>query len=274
MYAAIIPIVILKMFGDAAAGLFAVTTRAVTSALVAQEALVLPILSGGTFMFATGSRERIGLFLNKSFKITILSALPPLSFLAFFGPTLILVWTGQADALFRPAIWICSISALLKAISLLQLILYRASGKALLDNIRQVLRIGLILAIALFSRNLGFKGVLVGMAFAELAAVVFMFFAMEEAFAALNVNLLARDVLRMCAATAIIIGCGTFAGMIPHIWGLGVRLDAVIRLGQIFIGCLLVAWPALILTKSLSAVERRMLFDVIFVHRRSTRAIA
>ena len=44
---AVVPVMILRAFGANAAGVYAVANRVVTSALVAEDALVLPILSGG-----------------------------------------------------------------------------------------------------------------------------------------------------------------------------------------------------------------------------------
>ena len=52
--------------------------------------------------------------------------------------------------------------------SLLQLVLYRASGRALHDNISQAMRIVIVLIVAYFATRLGFYGVLAGMAAAEL----------------------------------------------------------------------------------------------------------
>ena len=85
LYGAILPIVLLKFFGAEAAGGFAVAYRVVTSALIGQDALVLPILSGGTMVFASGSTEQAKLFLAKAFKVTLAAALLPLAFVAAFG---------------------------------------------------------------------------------------------------------------------------------------------------------------------------------------------
>ena len=119
-------------------------------------------------VFASGSPERIRLFLAKSFKVTLAASLPPLAFAAVFGTTMIFAWTGESNTEFRVAVWWTALAGLLKSISLLQLVLYRASGKALLDNIRQVLRIVTILGVASVGRHIGFSGVLAGWAIAEL----------------------------------------------------------------------------------------------------------
>ena len=85
LYGAIVPVALLRTAGADAAGIYAVTSRVVSSALMAQDALVLPILSGGAVVFASGVKERARLFLAKSFKVTLATAIPPLGFVAAFG---------------------------------------------------------------------------------------------------------------------------------------------------------------------------------------------
>lgn len=274
LYVAILPIVIMKFFGTNSAGVFAVASRVASAALIAQDALILPILSGGTMVFASGTMERIRLFFAKSFKVTLATSLPPLTFVCAFSAIIIFAWTGEADNTFEMAVFLTAMAALLRAISLTQLILYRASGKALLDNIRQVLRIVAILIVAFFGRSIGFNGLLAGMAGAELVGVIFMLFAMATTFRIFSLKGLARDALRISAATAMIIGAGTLAGMIPIPWNVAGRLSAVIKLGQITLMCLIVVWPALILTKSVSAAERRSVLDAIMFRRRTAVTVS
>jgi hypothetical protein len=160
------------------------------------------------------------------------------------------------------------LAALPKAVSLLQLVLYRASGRALHDNISQAIRIVVILIVAYFGRRLGFYGVLGGMAVAELIGVVFMVVAMSMTFHAFNVKILLRDAFRIAAATALVVGAGAAAGMIPIQWSGPERVTALLRLGQVGLGCLLMAWPALLVTKSISSAERRSLLDSMMPGRR------
>jgi O-antigen/teichoic acid export membrane protein len=262
-YGAVLPVVILKFFGPDAAGVFAVTTRVVTSCLVAQDALVLPILSGGTMVFASGSPERIRLFLAKAFKVTLAASLPPLAFASVFGATLAFAWTGQNDPKFREAMWLVAAAALFKALSLLQLVLYRASGRALLDNIRQVIRIAVILTVAFFSKRLGFEGVLAGMAGAEFVGVIFMFYAMAHIFKSFSIRLFTSDAVKLLIATALIISTGAIVGLIRIPGDLPDRIAATLRLAAIGAGCMAAAWPALILTNSLSENEKQSLFNAI-----------
>jgi O-antigen/teichoic acid export membrane protein len=267
-YRAIVPIALLKYFGDEAAGIYALAGRLTSSALIGQDALALPILSGGTMVFTSGTAESLRLFFAKAFKVTLAAAVPPLAFVCAFGTTMIYAWTGESKPQFRIAIWLVSLAALPKAISLLQLVLYRASGKALLDNISQAMRIVIVLIVAYFATHLGFYGVLGGMAAAEIIGVIFMIVAMSMTFHVFNVRVLMRDAFRITAATALVIGAGAAAAMIPIPWAIPDRVVAFIRLGEIGFGCLLMAWPALMITHSISSAERRSLLDAVIPGRR------
>jgi O-antigen/teichoic acid export membrane protein len=271
--AAILPIVILKDFGAVAAGVLAVATRVITSALIAQEALVLPILSGGTVVFALGSRERSKSFFAKSFKVTLMASLPPLAGVAAFGPTIVLAWTGQVDHWFRMAIWLCALAASFKALAVLQLVLYRASGKAVLDNVWQLIRLTAILVVAIFSKNLGFEGVLGGIAGAELIGLTFMLVAMNRTFQAFSIRTFSVDAMRISTAVAMMVGAGAMAGQISIPWSAGERLSAAIKLGEIAMGCLMMAWPALALTKSVSSSEGRRVLEAISLRRKAVCTI-
>lgn len=273
LYAAILPIVILKDFGAVAAGVLAVATRVITSALIVQEALVLPILSGGTIVFALGSRERSKNFFAKSFKVTLVASLPPLAAVAAFGPTIVLAWTGQVDHWFQMAICLSALAAIFKVLALLQLVLYRASGRALLDNVRQLIRLAAIVVVAIFSKDLGFDGVLGGLVGAELIGLTFMFVAMNRTFQAFNIRTFLLDALRISTASAMMVGAGAMAGQIPIPWSAGERLSAAIKLGEIAIGCLMMAWPALTLTKSVSSSEGRTVLDALSLRRKAVCAI-
>lgn len=266
-YLTVVPVVLLRFFGPDAAGISALAGRLVGASLIAQDALILPILSGGAAVFASGSKETLRLFLGKSFKMTLAASVPPLAFMCAFGMSLIYVWTGETDSRLHAAIWLIALAALLRAVSVLQLILYRASGRAVLDNIRQVLRIVAILIVAFFARRLGFEGVLAGLAGAEFVGVVAMFVVMSKTFHAFSAKVLIEDSFRIATCTALVIVTGTIAGMIPIHWNGSDRVVAMLKLGQIGLGCLVMAWPALMITKVLSGTERRTLLDAILPKR-------
>jgi len=306
-YRGIVPIAILRFFGDVPAGVYALAVRLTSSVMIAQDALALPILSGGTMVFTSGNAQSIKLFFAKSFKVTIAASLPPLAFVCAFGTTLIYAWTGVVDPQLRIGILLVSLAALPKAVSLLQLVLYRASGRTLHDNVSQIIRIVMVLTVAHFGMQLGFSGVLAGMASAEFVGVMYMTIAMAMTFHAFNVRMLSRDTLRIAAATALVIAAGLAANMIPiqlggpeqnnflirllggydhyhaligllgspehihamiqHLGGLQ-RINALINLGEIGFACLLMSWPALIVTKTISSAERQSIMDAMVPGRR------
>ena len=215
LYGSIVPFAILRTFGANSAGVYAVVTRVVTSASILQDSFLSPILSGGTMVFASGLHEQMQRLMVKAFKVTLALSLFPLGFIAVFGTAMAYAWTGQADPSFRVAFWLVCLTAFFRSFSLLSLVLYRVSGKALLDNIRQVLRIVIILIVALFAPKLGFFGVLAGLAFAELAGMIFMLFALTETFHVFRAKLLLPDTLRLTAAAAMILGAGIIASQVP-----------------------------------------------------------
>jgi len=269
LYMAILPVAILRSFGDNAAGVYALATRAVNPAMMLQESFLQPILSGGTMVFASGSADWMRRLLTKSFKVTLLITLPPLAFVAVFGAMMILAWTGQSDPSFPWALALVSLAVLFQAFCRLQLILYRVSGRALLDNLRQVLGIVTLLGVTVFARHLGFYGVLGGLAFSELIGMLFMFLAMEHTYHSFEAKALIPDTLKIALATVAIVGVGAIALRIPlpnFTWE-SERVGAFLRLVVVAAACLATTWPALILTKSITSNEGRALLQAVLPNR-------
>jgi Na+-driven multidrug efflux pump len=272
LYGSIIPFAILRTFGADSAGIYAVVMRVVTSAVILQDSFLSPILSGGTMVYASGSAERMQTLLVKAFKVTLALSLFPLGFIAVFGSSMAYAWTGQSDASFGMAFWLVCLTCFFRSFSLLSLVLYRVSGKALMDNIRQVLRIMILLVVALFAPKLGFNGVLAGLAAAELAGMVFMLFALMNTFRYFHVKSLLPDGLRLGAAAALILGAGVLASYLPLPGDSIGQAATTLRLIEVTLACVLVAWPTLRLTRSITAAEGRALFD-LFRFRRSQTAL-
>ncbi len=271
LYASILPFTVLRAFGADASGIFAIVTRLVGSATMLSDSLLLPILSGGAMVFASGSVERMQQLIAKSFKVTLGLTLFPLGFLSVFGSAIVFAWTGQVDSSITPAFWLVSLSSLFSALSLLQLVLYRTSGKALLDNVRQVLRIATLLSITLFARKLGFYGVLGGLAVAELVGMLLMLFAMAKTFPAFRGALLALDMLKLTAATAGILALAVLAARIPLPEFQETRMLETLRLAVVCSACALAAWPAVRLTGAVTGAEWGALVGS-FVPRRFRKA--
>jgi O-antigen/teichoic acid export membrane protein len=273
LYGMLVPVTMLKYFGAEIAGVYAVATRLVGAALMGQDALILPLLSGGTMMYTSGSTERLQRFLRKPFKVTFTVPLFPLAFVGTFGSLLVLAWTRQSSPEFRITIFLACLAAVFNAISRLQLILYRASGNALHDNIRQAFRLGVLAVLAIFGGVIGYHGILLGLAVAELVGVVYMVFAMTSALSFFNPQHLLSDTMRLIAATAVMLATGVAVTLIPTPLGMSQREAVLIKLGEVSLACLIACWPALAITKSMSTQEQRTLLHLFAPWRRAATAL-
>ncbi len=267
LYVSILPVAVLRVFGADAAGIYAVAARLVMSAVMLSDSFLVPILSGGAMVYASGSREEMGKLITKSFKITLGLCLFPLAFIAAFGPTMVFAWTGQTASSLQVALWLVCAAGFFQAFSVLGLVLYRVSGNALLDNIRQALRIVCLLSIVAFARNSGFYGVLAGLAATEFVGMVFMLYAITKTFHAFHPRALLPDALKLTMATAVVLAAGAVATQIPLPAMSSARWLAVLDLGKVSLACLLAAWPALVLTKSVTGAEGRALLGIVLPRR-------
>jgi O-antigen/teichoic acid export membrane protein len=263
LYLSILPVTVLRTFGADAAGIYALATRLVMSAVMLSDAFLPPILSGGAMVFASGSQQEMQRLISKSFKITLALCLFPLAFIAIFGPSMVYAWTGQSDSSLRIALWLVCAAGFFQAFSILGLVLYRVSGKALLDNIRQVVRIACLLSIVAFARHWGFYGLLAGLAVTEFIGMVFMLYAITKTFHAFHPRLLLPDALRLTVASGAVLLAGAIATQIPLPAIANARWLAVLELGKVSLACLLATWPALALTKSVTGAEGRALVNIL-----------
>ncbi|MBZ5503746.1 MAG: lipopolysaccharide biosynthesis protein [Acidobacteriia bacterium] len=269
LYAAILPVTVLRAFGADYAGIYAITLRLLAPAQILQDSFMLPILSGGSMVYASGATDKMQTLLHKSFKVTLAFAMLPLAFVATFGPKIVFAWTGQSASQFQLALVLVSVGGVFQAISLLGLVLYRVSGRAWLDNIRQVLSIATLFSVALFAHQLGFFGILAGLALAEFIGMVFMWYAIAKTFHAFDVKALLPDSLKLMAATAAIAVQPELILMDEiHAISSNARIVAVFQLAAISMACLLAAVPALLLTRSVTAAEGKTLLGVFLPARR------
>ena len=267
LYGSIVPFAILRTFGADPAGIYGVVTRVVTSAVILQDSFLSPILSGGTMVYASGSVERMQRLLIKAFKVTLGLSLLPLGFIAVFGSQMAFAWTGQTNIAFEHAFWLICATSLFRSFSMLSLVLYRVSGKALLDNIRQIIRIAILLLVAFLAPQVGFMGVLAGLAIAEFVGMIFMIFALVRTFAQFHAKALVPDGLRLTTAALLVLGAGILATYLPQPSFYLARAAAALRIGEAAFICALVAWPILRVTGSITASEGKAIWDVIRFRR-------
>ena len=272
IYSTIMPVAVLKFFGATATGAFAVVGRLVWAALMPQDSFLLPILSGSSLVFASGSVEHMKVLILKAFKTTFGMSVLPLAVICASGTTILYAWTGHADKSFPMFLWLMSLAGLFQALSLLQLVLYRASGKSLMDNIRQVIRIVLILVIGSLGGYLGLRGILVGLAFTEFSGMVFMFFALTHAFSWFRARLLLPDAVKLTAVAIATAFLSLLIAYVPIPWLVGERAIAAARTCAIGGVTVLAAIPLLLVTGALSRSELGVIVDFLPLARRKAYA--
>jgi O-antigen/teichoic acid export membrane protein len=272
LYAAILPVTMLRAFGADYAGIYALSLRLISPAQMLHDSFLLSILSGGSMLYATGAVERMNNLIHKSFKVTLTFALIPLSFIACFGTNIIFVWTGQNDPHFRAALALVSLAGVFQAVSILGLVLYRISGNALLDNLRQVLVIVALLAATTFTRQLGFYGVLGGLALAEFIGMLFMVYAVAKTFPLFHLATLLSDVRKAALAAIGVLAVGVCASFIP-LPIFEPRLLGAAHVMVILVACGLVLWPFLRLSKLTTREDGRTVLN-LFSPIRAVKAVA
>jgi O-antigen/teichoic acid export membrane protein len=266
LYAALLPVAVLRAFGADRAGIYALSLRMINPAQMLEDAFLLSILSGGSMVYASGAVERMQQLLHKSYKITFAFAFIPMAFIAMFGPMIVFAWTGQNSPEFHQVLILVSVAGVFQAVSILGLVLYRISGNAILDNIRQVLVLVTLFVVSFFARRLGFHGVLAGLAFAELLGMFFMIYAVARTFHLFRPVTLLSDALKALAATAGIIAVGVAVSYIPLPFA-GARAMAWGRLGVIFAACALASIPALLLTRFVDLAEGKRALRAVLPRR-------
>jgi O-antigen/teichoic acid export membrane protein len=271
-YNSLIPVAILRSFGANSAGVYALVTKIVGAVGTLQNSFLVPMLSAGTMVFASGSVGRIEALLSKAFKVTLGLSLFPLGFAAVFGPTIAYAWTGQTDPAFGSTFWLVCTRSLFAAFSLLALVLYRATGKVLLDNIRQALRILVIVGVLGLAPQLGFTGVMSGLAACELAGMVFLLFALSKTFDVFRARTVVPGMVRLSIASTLMIVAGVVVSYILLSGYPTSRALAVIRLAAAGLASVIVAWPLLVRTGSVTLAEKRAVLTSLFPKLSRTNA--
>jgi O-antigen/teichoic acid export membrane protein len=267
IYGAIVPIAFLRVFGDEAAGVYALAYRLQSSALMLPDAFLLPILSSGALVYSSGSAEKMNRLIVKAFKVTLGLTFFPLAFLAAFGNSVVFAWTGQKPTQLQVTLyWLC-LTGLFWSFSILALVLYRSSGRALHDNIRQALRIVMLFCVALSAHRIGYVGVLIGLAVTELAGMILMLFAMMKTYKGFHIRSLLPQTLKIVAASFVTILIGFALSRLPLHFISNPRALATSQLGLAIVGCLIAIGPALWVTNSVTADERKTLLKTIVPSR-------
>jgi O-antigen/teichoic acid export membrane protein len=263
IYAAIIPIALLRVFGAEIAGVYALASRLQGAAQMLPDALLLPILSGGAMVFSSGSAGEMQRLIMKSFKATLALTLFPLAFLSIFGTSLVYAWIGQTPYALQETLWLLCIAGFFFSFAHLSLVLYRTSGHALYDNIRQAMGIVILLGIGIFASRLGYLSVLTGLAFSELAGMVFMIIAIAKTYPGFRVQSMLPDSVKLVFATTVTLAVGWSLSMVPLPALDNHRITATIRILIAMVGCILAVVPALWFSKSVTKKEGQAILHVL-----------
>jgi hypothetical protein len=88
-----------------------------------------------------------------------------------------------------------------------------------------------------------------------------------KTFRAFHPGDLLPDLLKLTIATAAAMLAGLIASQVPPPAIFNQRWMALMELGEVFIACVLAAWPALMLTKSITGAEGKTLMGIILPGR-------
>jgi O-antigen/teichoic acid export membrane protein len=262
VYGAIVPIAMLRVFGDEVAGVYALAGRLQGAAQMLPEALLQPILSGGAKVFSAGSTDEMQRLIKKSFKVTFGLTLFPLAFLSIFGRSIVYAWTGQSPRNLQETLWLLCITGLFYSFAHLSLVLYRTSGHALYDNVRQALGIVVLLTVAIFASTVGYLGVLSGLACSELIGMVFMIIAIAKTYPSFRVRSLLPDIGKLICATIAALAVGLALSMVPLPAIDNQRVVAIVRITIAIVGSVLAVGPALWFTKSVTRKEGQAILHI------------
>ncbi|HEX4310729.1 MAG TPA: oligosaccharide flippase family protein [Acidobacteriaceae bacterium] len=264
LYAAILPVAILKFFGANDAGVFALAARLVGFATLVQGPYLQAILSGGSLVYASGSGDQINAFIVKSFKAMAVLSILPLAFIAFYGTRIAFVWTGKTDPFLEGAVCLLCAAGVCRSLSSLCRVLYRVSGGAVMDNAQLLLGLGVALLLWPFGHRIGFYGMVGGVQFVgQFLGLILMSLSLTSRFKGFHPRILAPNLLRFCVAAAVILSASVIALYLGVHWGINHRVLETIRLATAALISLLVAVPALLVTGSISRSEARTMLNTV-----------
>jgi O-antigen/teichoic acid export membrane protein len=264
LYAAVLPIALLKFFGANAAGVFALASRLVSFATLIQGSYLQAILSGGSLVYASGSAEQNNAFIVKAFKAMAVFSVLPLAFIALYGAKIAFVWTGKTDPLLEGAVILLCAGGMCRSLSSLFRVLYRVSGGAVMDNAQLLLGLGIALALWPFALKIGFFGLVGGVqVVGQLMGLILISVSLTFRFKGFDPRVLAPTLLRFCVAAAVILGASVIALYLKMSWGFNPRVLDTIRLMTAAVISLLVAVPALLFTGSVSRSEARTMLNTV-----------
>jgi O-antigen/teichoic acid export membrane protein len=264
LYAAVLPVVILKFFGANDAGVFALSARLVSFATLVQGSYLQAILSGGSLVYASGSTEQTRAFIVKSFKAMSVISILPLAFIGLYGAKIAFAWTGKTDPLLQATVALLCAAGMCRSLSSLCRVLYRVSGGAVMDNAQLLLGLAVAFVFVPFGHKIGYLLLVGGVQFlGQLLGLILMSLSLAPRFKGFRLRILAPDLLRFSVAAAVILGASVVASYVGLSWEINPRVVETIRLLTACVISLLVAVPALLFTGSISRSEAQTMLNTV-----------
>src|SRR5579872_742134 len=254
-YQGLLPLAVLRCFGASAAGVFSVSTRLTWAALTVHQALLLPLLSGAAHVHTSGTEEELGRIVQKGIKATLLLTLPVLVLLGVIGRDIVMAWTGRSDHAFGVVIWLTNASGLFASFSILGMVVYRATGGTWNDLLRQVVRIGTVVAAVVLARHWTFYVLLAGFVASELLGMMVMMSALRSRIRGMRVRVLISDTAKLVLISAAVIALAELLGRLPFLPDAAGRQAALFRIAVVSFSAVLMSWPALILIRFFTRSE-------------------
>jgi hypothetical protein len=105
---------------------------------------------------------------------------------------------------------------------------------------------------------------LIGLAVCEMAGMFFMLYALARTFEVFRAKVVLPGAVRLFVAAVLIFVAGVAASYIPLPGYQASRLFATLKLAEAGLACLLVAWPLLLRTGSVTDAEKQALYTSFF----------
>lgn len=264
LYAAILPLAVLKFFGARTTGVLAVASRVQSFATLIQGSYLQALISGGSLAYTTGSVEQTNAFIIKSFKAMFVLTILPLAFIAVYGAKIAFVWTGKTDPLMEGAICLLCAASACRCLSSLFRVLYRVSGGAVMDNAQLLLGLSVAFLLWPIGPKIGFYALVGGMQLlGQFLGLILISLSLTFRYKGFHPRALTAPLLRFCLAGTVILGASAAALYLKFSWDMNLRVFESIQLLVATAIGLSVAMPALIFTGSVSRSEARTMLHTV-----------
>ncbi|MBE7558937.1 oligosaccharide flippase family protein [bacterium] len=180
-YNSLLPIVIQRAFGEEVTGVYGICRRLIGFPALISEAVLLPLLSGATLVYARREMERFRRLFFRVVKFTLVALVPGLVFLCVFSSATFTAMAKSPHELAPRSMILLSVATVVGALARVYAAMYRATGGGSRDIMWTAGRMVTFVATwAVVSASMGYFGALLAFVVAELAGWIYMDVAMAH----------------------------------------------------------------------------------------------